>query len=323
MHTYLFGRQSHGKLEYRDVADPSARSQQIIVKIHASSLNPHDWKYYDTLKRICRLPIPFPALTLGHDLSGTVVDVGRKVSRFKIGDPVYAMSMKTGAFGEYLALDHRMAARKPEKLSHREAGGMPMAALTAWQFYMLAKLRAGERVLVVGGSGGVGSQAVQIARAKGAHVTAVCSTRNLDLVASLGAEKIIDYTQEEVLDSGQRFDVVFDTIGTIAPLAAGRILKPKGRFLSTVTNARIIMSALMSRFPGIPIPSTSTMIALPIGRHLEDIGKLVDDGVIRPVIDREFDIRDLENAIVYSKSGRARGKIILVIPEDVETSTER
>ncbi len=313
MKTLVFDRESQGRLEYRTVPKPKVRGNQILIKINASSLNPHDWKYYDTLKRMYKLPVPLPALTLGHDLSGTIVDTGSSVSRFKVGDEVFAMSMKTGAFGQYLAIDYRMAAPKPKKLSDLEAASLPMVTLTAWQAFLLAKLRAGEHVLVVGGSGGVGSQAVQIARAKGAQVTAVCSTSNIELVHSLGAEKCIDYKRENMLESGLRFDVVFDTVGSLTPLSVKRILTPGGRFVSIVTDAQIILSTLLSRIPGVPINNTSTFIALPLGRHLAEIGQLVDAGAIRPVIDREFAIEDIEAAIASSKTGRSRGKIVLAI----------
>jgi NADPH:quinone reductase-like Zn-dependent oxidoreductase len=313
MQTLLFDRRSQGRLEYREVPTPKASGNQILIKIHASSLNPHDWKYYETLRRIYAVPVPLPTLAVGHDLSGTVVEVGGKVDRFKVGDEVYAMSMKPGAFGQYLAIDQRQAARKPKNLSHAEAASLPMAALTAWQFLKVGKLAAGQQALIVGGSGGVGSQAVQIAHAWGARVTAVCSTRNQELVASLGADSIIDYTKEDVLTCGQRFDVVFDTIGTLNPLSVRKLLTPKGQFLSTVNSGGIILSTALSRIPGVPLNPTTTFVALPIGRHLEEFGRLVESGAVRPVIDREFPIEEIDAAIAYSKTGRARGKIVLSI----------
>ncbi len=313
MRSMMFDGSSHGRLEYRERTVPQASGSRIVVRIRASSLNPHDWKYYDTLKRIYRLPVPLPALTLGHDLSGTVVEAGPRATRFKAGDDVYAMSMKTGAFGEYLALDHRMAARKPRNVSHQEAASLPMAALTAWQFLKVSRLGAGRHVLIVGGSGGVGSQAVQIARAWGAHVTAVCSTKNIELVASLGAETILDYTRENVLATGARFDVVFDTIGTLTPWSVRQILKPGGQFLSTVNSTPILLSTLVSRIPGVPLTPTTTFVALPLGRQLEEIGRLVESGAIRPVVDRVFPLEDIEAAMAYSKTGHARGKIVLSV----------
>lgn len=313
MKTLMLDRRDGGRLAYREAAMPKARGNQIVVKIAASSLNPHDWKYVETLKRLHALHLPLPALTLGHDLAGTVVETGSKVTRFKAGDEVFAMSMTTGAFGEYLALDQRTAAFKPKNLSHREAAGLPMVTLTAWHAFMLAKLHPGDQVLIAGGSGGVGSHAVQIARAKGAQVTAICSTANAALVASLGAARIVDYTREDPLALGPRFDVVFDTVGTYSPLSVKRVLAPGGRFVSIVNSAANIVATFASRVPGVPLSRTTTFVALPIGRHLEEIGRLVEAGAVRPVIDREFPIADIDAAIAYSKTGRARGKIVLSI----------
>lgn len=313
MKTFMFDRASRGRLEYRTAPRPRAGRHQIVVQIHASSLNPHDWKYHDTLRKIYISPLPMPALTIGHDLSGTVVERGSKVTRFKVGDEVFAMSMKTGAFGEFLALDERMAAPKPKNLSHREAAALPMVTLTAWHAFLLAKLQAGDRVLIVGGSGGVGAHAVQIARARGAHVTAICSSANAPLVTSLGAERIVDYKREDVFGLGPRFDVVFDTVGTYSPLSVKRVLAPGGRFVSIANSMANIVATFVSRVPGIPLSRTTTFVALPIGRHLEEIGKLVESEALRPVIDREYPIDQLEDAIAYSKTGRARGKIVLSI----------
>lgn len=313
MKSLRFDRKSQGRLEYRPVTMPQAGRNQIVVKIHASSLNPHDWKYYDTLKRLLALPLPAPALSLGHDLAGTVVETGTKVTRFKAGDEIFAMSMTTGAFGEYLALDQRTAAPKPQNLSHLEAAALPMVTLTAWHAFMLAKLQAGDQVLIVGGSGGVGAHAVQIARAKGAHVTAVCSTANTALVASLGAERTVDYKREDVFTLGARFDVVFDTVGTFSPLSVKRVLARGGRFVSIVNSAANIAATFASRVPGVPLSRTTTFVALPIGRHLEAIGRLVESGALRPVIDRQFALGDIDAAIAYSKTGRARGKIVLAV----------
>ena len=313
MQLLKFGRSSQGKLQLREAQIPQAGPDQIVIKIQASSLNPHDWKYYEALRRIYHLPAPLPALTLGHDLSGTVVSVGAKVKRFQVGDDVFAMSLKTGAFGQYLAVAAGQAAPKPRNLPHAEAASLPMAALTAWQALLLASLQDGERVLVLGGSGGVGSQAIQIAKAKGAHVAAVCSTSNVALVSSWGAEQAFDYKKIDVLESGQQFDVVLDTVGTLTPTSVKKILAPGGRFVSTVPNAAIILATLLSYIPGITLHATRTLIALPIGRHLEEIARLVEDGKVRPVIDREFPLEDIDSAIAYSKTGRTRGKIVLSI----------
>jgi NADPH:quinone reductase-like Zn-dependent oxidoreductase len=154
---------------------------------------------------------------------------------------------------------------------------------------------------------------VQIARARGARVTAVCSAANAALVASLGAARVVDYTHEDVFALGRCFDVVFDTVGTFSPRSVARVLAPGGRFVSIVNSAWNIVATLVSRLPGVPLSRTTTFVALPIGRHLEEIGRLVEAGAIRPVIDRTFAVEDIAAAIAYSKTGRARGKIVLTL----------
>lgn len=312
MKALVFDRNSGGKLEYRQLPRPRAGRNQVVVKVQASSLNPHDWKYYDALKGIAALPA-MPAFRLGHDLAGTIVEAGRGVDRFAEGDEVFAMSMAPGAFGEYVALDHRMIAHTPKNLASREAAALPMVSLTAWDAFLLAKLQPGDRLLVVGGSGGVGAHAVQIARAKGAAVSAVCSTANVAFVGAIGAAEIVDYKREDVFALGNRFDVVFDTVGTFSPARVRRVLAPRGRFVSIVNSAANVAATFASRLPGLPLPRTTTFVALPIGRHLAEIGRLVEAGALRPIVDREFAIEDIDAAVAYSKTGRARGKIVLTI----------
>ena len=305
-----------GQLEYGERPMPVARGKNIVVQIHASSMNPHDWKYYEALLPLYRRSLPLPPLLLGHDLAGTVVEVGPKVRSYRLGDAVYAMSAKTGAFAQYISLDERMVAPRPARLSFLEAATLPMAALTAWQALRLAGLRPGQRLLVVGGSGGVGSLAIQIARAQGAEVTAVCSSANVELVRSLGADHVLDYTRQQLTDAGQRFDVVFDTVGQQPASSYAQVLQRGGQLVSTGSRLGNIVQSFSSRLVAALRPSAttvSTLLAMPLGSHLAAIGALVDSGAIRPLVDRSFELPDLASAMAYSKRGRTRGKIALQV----------
>ncbi|MDX1803236.1 MAG: NAD(P)-dependent alcohol dehydrogenase [Alcanivorax sp.] len=311
MRTVTFSHKTSGLLAYENAGMPKARRNEVVVKIMASSLNPHDWKYYNSLKAMTKIPLFSCDFKLGHDLAGVVVEVGSNVETYKPGDEVYSMALKPGAFSEYAAIDQRMVSKKPRKLSFVEAGAIPMIALTALQFYKMAHLKSGEHVLVNGGSGGVGHVAIQIAKAKGAHVTTVCSSRNTELVKSLGADSVIDYTQEDTYECGKRFDVVFDTIGNMTLRQSKSILEENGRFLATTPNAGIVANAILSRLPGLTKIKTVTAIALPKGSDLDLLREMIDQGDIRVLVDREFPIEDLNGAIEYSKTGRVKGKIAL------------
>lgn len=312
---------SAGEVTLGTLAEPSVSRRSVLIEIHATSMNPHDWKYHGWFKRFYRkaFPIPglqLPKLLLGHDVSGVVVAVGDKVTRFKEGDEVYCMSAKTGAFAEYITVDERMIAPKPKNISHAEAATIPMAALTAWQALQIARLQAGDKVLVIGGSGGVGIFAVQIAKLKGAEVTAVCSGRNVEFVKSLGADHVVDYTVADIRQHPQVFDIVFDTIGGESAQSCGDILSSSGRFLSTTTSLKNIFEIVRSRTQALINPTTvksGTLLAMPIGKHLEKITAHVEAGTFRTEVDKTFQLADLEASMDYSKLGRTRGKIAIQV----------
>ncbi len=309
-------RKGDGELELKKRSIKEVKGRGILVEIHASSMNPHDWKFYGQFKKLYERTGMFPEMLLGHDLSGVVLAVGDKVKHFEVGDEVYAMSAKTGAFGEHLIIDERMAARKPEGLSHQKAASIPMAALTAWQAYLISKLKKGSEVLVIGGSGGVGIFAIQIAKAWGAEVTTVCSTANVDLVKELGADHVVDYKKEDFHDLDRKFDVVFDVIGGEDRDSCLPVLKEDGRFISTSTSAKKISEVLTTRvhklFAKDTITST-TFLAMPIGRHLQSIARLVKSGELKPLVDKVFELENIEDAMEYSKLGRTKGKIVIAV----------
>ena len=305
-----------GALQYGELNAPHNSSNSVLIDIHYTSMNPHDWKYYEFLKRLYNSPMPLPKLLLGHDVSGVVVDVGHNVTKFNVGDEVYAMSAKAGAFAEMIAIDQRMTALKPKNVTHEQAATIPMAALTALQAWRIAGLSKGARVLVVGGSGGVGVYAVQLAKAQGAEVTAVCSTKNVELVRSLGADTVIDYTQDDCTQGERRFDIVFDTVGTQSVDTCDGVLNFDGHFISTLTSVGNIGRVFLSRLTSLAGKNRrklSTLLALPRATDLLNICDLIETGKVIPVVDKTFDLADLAQAMAYSKTGRTRGKISIKV----------
>lgn len=305
-----------GSLSLKERTIDAPKGRGILVEIHASSMNPHDWKFYGQFEKLYQKTSLFPEMLLGHDLSGVVIAIGEKVKHFEVGDEIFAMSAKTGAFGEHLVIDERMAARKPESLSHEEAASIPMAALTAWQAFLITKLKVDDKVLVIGGSGGVGIFAIQIAKALGAEVTTVCSTANIDLVKGFGADHVVDYKTEDFHGLDVEFDIIFDVIGGEDSSACQNILKKDGRFITTSTSGKKIAQVLTTRVHKLidknSVVST-TFLAMPIGRHLQEMARMIKQGEINPLVDSVFPLADIESAMEYSKLGRTKGKIVISV----------
>lgn len=307
---------SNPQLVLGDLPMPAASGNKVLVEIHAASVNPHDCQYYGFLKSLCKSSA-LPKLKLGHDISGVVVAVGGKVKNFKVGDAVFAMSAFPGAYAEYISIDQRMLGHKPRSLSHIEAATIPMAALTALQALRMTKLTQDSNLLVIGGSGGVGTSAIQIAKAQGATVTAVCSTKNIEFVQSLAADTVIDYTRDSLSECGDTFDIIFDTIGNESVEKCQNILKPSGRFISTKTSPGNITQSMLSRIRarcGDTIV-TGTLLALPRGKDMAQLAQLIESGKIKPLIDKTFELPQLLDAIAYSNLGRTKGKIAIAVEQ--------
>jgi len=308
-----------GELELKERQIAKVKGRNLLVEIHASSMNPHDWKFYGQFKKIYQRTSLLPEMLLGHDLSGVVLEVGEKVKHFKVGDEVFAMSAKTGAFGEHLIVDERMLAHKPKNLNHQEAASVPMAALTAWQAFLITKLKPKDKVLIIGGSGGVGIFAIQIAKALGAEVSAVCSTVNVDLVKSLGAGHVVDYKNADFHDLDVAFDIVFDVVGGESKETCKDIIKINGNFISTSTSGRKIAQVFTSRIHKFLIEDTvtaTTFLAMPIGRHLQAISGKIEGGEIVTLLDKVFPLSETKEAMEYSKLGRTKGKIVIQVKGD-------
>jgi NADPH:quinone reductase-like Zn-dependent oxidoreductase len=289
-----------------DIALPELPEDSVMIEVHASSVNP-----VDNLIRAgylkAMLPLRFP-YTMGNDVSGVVNAVGQKVTRFSVGDAVFARpdSLQSGTFAEYVAVKQQDVAAKPANLSHEQAASLPLVALTAWQALVTkANLQAGQKVLIHAGSGGVGSIAIQIAKHLGATVVATTSTDNLALVKSLGADQVIDYKTQDFTALVEDCDVVFDTLGGSTRSNSYAVLKKGGILISVIAPADTSGQAEQL---GV---RSEVFFMWPSGEQLAQIAALVERGAIKPVVDRSFALDEVQKALDYSQSGRAKGKVVI------------
>lgn len=308
------------QLQLQEVEKPTPQPYEVLVKIHAASANPLDWHRMRGAPFIARLGEGLRKPTvprLGADFAGTVEAVGSAVTKFKPGDAVFGSDV--GAFAEYICASQDHMALKPKSLSFEEAAAVPVVAFTALQgLRNTGRLQVGERVLVNGASGGVGSFAVQLAKALGAaEVTGVCSSRNLELVRSIGADQVIDYTRTDFTRSGQTYDLVYDAVGNRSIRDYRRLLTPQGRCVIAgfTTLPRLFehlaLAPLLSKFGSRKVGMMPT--AYTDQADLEYIGDLLETGKITPIIDREYPLSETAEAIRYLETGRARGKVIVNI----------
>ena len=292
-------------LNYEDAPRPQPGEGEVLIRVHATSVNPIDWKVREGLMKDF-WPHKFP-LILGWDLSGVVEELGRGVSRFKIGDEVYSLPDPTrnGAYADYIVVREPELALKPNSLHHIRAAAVPLAALTAWQaLFDTAQLQPGQRVLIHAGSGGVGHLAVQLAKWKGAHVFATASSKNQELLRRLRVDDAIDYTKQKFEDFARDVDVVLDTIGGETQERSWSVLKRGGNLVSLVQPP--------SEKKAEELGVRATMLgAQPNGAQLEEIAKIIDSGRLVPVIDRILPLSEARRAHELSQSGHTRGKIAL------------
>ena len=291
-----------------DIAKPALLDDSVMIQVHASSVNPVDNLIRaGYLKAV--LPIRFP-YTMGNDVSGVITEVGKNVTRFAVGDAVFARpnSMQSGTFAEYVVVKEQELATKPAKLSHEQAASLPLVALMAWQALVTkAQLKAGQKVLIHAGSGGVGSMAIQIAKHLGATVVATTSTANVALVKSLGADQVIDYKTQDFAELVKDCDVVFDTLGGSTRTKSFSVLKKGGLLISVIAPADT--SGLAEKL-GV---RSEVFFMWASGEQLARVGALVERGVIKPVVDRSFSLDGVQQALDYSQSGRAKGKIVIKV----------
>jgi NADPH:quinone reductase-like Zn-dependent oxidoreductase len=310
-------------LQVATVATPVPGAGEVLVQVHAASLNQAD------LYLLRGEPLPLRLSsglrrpkrpTLGADIAGQVITVGGGVTQFQPGDAVYGdlAACGFGGFAEYVCARAEALAPKPASLSFAQAAAVPMAAVTALQGLRAAgPVAAGERVLVHGASGGVGTFAVQLARAMGAQVTAVCSARHVEQARTLGAEHVIDYAQEDFTRDGQRYDLILVVNGRRSLAEYRRALSPRGRLVVAGGDVGTIMQATLLG-PVVSLAHSITvrsLLARPSRDDLLFVGQLLDSGVVVPVIDRCYPLRELPEAMRYLGSGHARGKIVITMDQ--------
>ena len=300
---------------------PVPSDSQVLVRVRAVAVNPLDWHYMRGEPSFARssMGLRKPVVTrLGVDFSGTVEAVGRAVTRFEPGDEVFGA--RTGAFAQWVTVRERAVVSKPANITHEQAAAVPVAALTALQGLRdQAGVRAGQKVLINGASGGVGTFAVQIAKWLGAEVTGVCSTRNVELVRSIGADHVVDYTREDFTKGSEQYDVIIDNVGNHGLSDLRRVLTPngtyvmiggpKGRWLDPLP--RVFALVVTSRFVDQKMRFFISQVNL---EDLTILRDLMESGAITPVIDRRYgSLSELPKAIEYLETGRARGKVVVVV----------
>jgi NADPH:quinone reductase-like Zn-dependent oxidoreductase len=312
-----------------DMPDPEVREDEVLVQVRAAGVNQLDSKIRSgEFKRILRYRLP---LILGHDVAGVVVRVGSRVRRFKPGDEVYARPAdgRIGAFAEFIAIKEGDVAIKPRALTMEEAASIPLVGLTAWQALIeRANLRKGQKVLIHAGSGGVGTFAIQLAKHVGATVATTTSTDNVDLVRSLGADIVIDYKKEDFSNVLRDYDVVLQSLDKVTLEKSLRVLKPGGQLISisgppdaafarSIGASWVVRTIIGVLSYGIRAKAKrhqahySFLFMRANGDQLTKITALIDEGIIRPVVDRVFPFASTKEAMAYVEGGRAKGKVVV------------
>jgi NADPH:quinone reductase-like Zn-dependent oxidoreductase len=309
-------------LQLEAIEKPTPAADELLIKVHDASLNPYDWHYMRGEPYVMRLATGLgrPKSTrLGVDFSGTVEAVGAEVRQFKVGDEIFGAA--NGALAQYVTSTEVGLALKPTNMTFAQAAAVPIAAVTALQGLRdKGQLKPGQKVLINGASGGVGTFAVQIAKALGADVTGVCSTRNLELVRSIGADHVIDYTREDFTKGSQIYDLIFDTIGNHALLDSRRVLTRHGIFVVVGAQSNDPwLGPLTSQLKALAIsPFVSQKVGMLMANansndDLNTLRDLMQAGKLTPVIDRQYPLNETPAAMRYLEQGHARGKVIVSI----------
>ncbi|MEI7849941.1 MAG: NAD(P)-dependent alcohol dehydrogenase, partial [Chloroflexota bacterium] len=312
-------------LHLEDLEKPSPKDNEVLIKVHAASVNPADWHTMRGAPFLARLANGLfkpKNPRLGSDVAGCVEAIGRNVTQFQVGQDVFGCLPldSMSSFAEYITADADRLALKPAMLTFEQAAAVPLAALTALQGLRdYGKIQAGQKVLVNGASGGVGTFAVQIAKSFGAMVTGVCSTRNLELVRAIDADQVVDYTKEDFAQNGQIYDLIFDTIGNLSMDDARRALSPNG--ICVVAGFSTMLHALQLMIMG---PRVSKRGSKKIGlmsvvpenqKDLLTLKELLETGKIVPVIDQCYPLSETSEAVRYLETGRARGKVVISVEQ--------
>lgn len=319
------------KLQLTNVAEPTVGQKDVLVQIYATSVNPLDSKIRDGA---FKLFLPYkPPFVLGHDVAGVVVKIGADVKQFKVGDEVYARPSdhRIGTFAEYISMNENDVALKPRNITMEEAASIPLVGLTAWQALVeKANLKKGQKVFIQAGSGGVGSFAIQLAKHLSAFVATTTSTANVDLVKSLGADIVIDYKKEDFEGKLKDYDVVLNSQDSKTLEKSLRVLKTGGKLISISGPPdpdfaqeikapwvlklifKIISSSVRKKAKQLKV-NFSFLFMRANGYQLTEITNLIDSGVIRPVMDKVFSFEQTNEAMAYTETGRAKGKVVIKV----------
>jgi 2-desacetyl-2-hydroxyethyl bacteriochlorophyllide A dehydrogenase len=295
--------------EITELPDPTCGPTEVLIKIEASSINPIDWKIRRGMLRAI-IKLEFPAV-LGFDIAGEVIAVGNKVSQFKVGDNVFALSdlKGGGAYAQLIALDQNKVVKMPANLNFYEAACIPLTGETALQALRdKAHLQPGQKVMVIGAAGGVGLFAIQLGKVFGAHVTAVCSGRHTELVRNLGAESVIDYTKDKIFVHDKHYDVIFDTVAKHSFSEVKPFLTEKGIYITTLPSLKTFIYAMITLFTK---KKCKFILLKKKPQDLRSLAELAKDGKIKPIIDSIFPLEQIAAAHALSEKERSQGKIII------------
>jgi len=325
---YNYGSPDVLKLE--EIEKPTAGDDEVLIKVRAASVNPADRHLMRGAPYFFRILFGLrkPSITQpgrpGRDVAGEVEAVGRHVTQFKPGDAVFGSCL--GAFAEYACASESKLVAKPDNVTFEQAASVPIAALTALQGLRdKGQIQPGQKVLINGAAGGVGTFAVQIAKWFGADVTGVCSTRNVEMVRSIGADHVIDYTQEDFTKTGQHYDLIFDLVANHSLFACRRVLNPKGISIEAGVLARPSMVGILARWVTAPVLSrfVSQKFVMFIARlskeDLTIMRELMAAGKVTPVIDKCYRLSEVPEAIRYLEGGHARGKVVITLEHNNKT----
>jgi len=326
---YRYGDPDALRLE--EVEKPTPKDNEILIQVRAASLNAYDWGLLRGRPRVLRLLLGLsrPKVRPGRDVAGRVESVGRSVTQFKPGDEVFGLCH--GSLAEYACASELWLAAKPTSVSFEQAAAIPLAGLTALQGLRAGRVQPGQRVLINGAAGGVGTFAVQIAKSLGADVTGVCSTQSVEIVRSIGADRVVDYTREDFTRSGQRYDVIFDLVGNHAFSACRRILSPQGILVAAGIGGadgrafwaklgRMLAGMLTSRF------ASQRMVFFMARVRQEDLvtlGGLLESRKVTPVIDSRHRSSDPSEAFRRLAGGHARGKIVVTVEQTLQSKQSK
>ncbi|MFC2025593.1 NAD(P)-dependent alcohol dehydrogenase [Chloroflexota bacterium] len=305
-------------LQLKEVDKPTPKEDEVLIKVHAASVNAMDYRFLTGTPYLARIMAGLlkpKHKILGLDVAGRVEAVGANFKQFQPGDEVFALSMNLGAFAEYLCVPDAqiLMELKPASMSFEEAASVPFSALSAQTCLRdLGQIRAGQKVLINGASGAVGTFAVQIAKSYGTEVTGVCSTRNLDLVRSIGANYVIDYTQEDFVQGEVRYDLIFDAVRKLSFSDCKRELNPEGIYVTTAFSPGLALQQQWISMTGSQkmVPMVPKKL---VKRDLQDLKEFLEAGKLKPVIDRSYPLSEVPEALRYYGKGHTRGKVVITM----------